>query len=81
MQIPNHFKILPLPKEITSWLTALLLKLLANPQYNKEHMRNKLGRGNNGGNITSSLETMTSSLNHLHNIKELNLLEQMLNVT
>ncbi len=31
LQIPNHFKIQPLPKEITSWLTVLLLKLPVNP--------------------------------------------------
>jgi hypothetical protein len=77
LQIPNHFKILPLPKEITSWLTALLLKLPVNPQYNEEHMQSKLGRGNDGGNITSSLETTTSSSNCLHNINKLNSLERL----
>jgi hypothetical protein len=70
-QIPNHFKILPLPKEITSWLTALLLKLPVNPQYNEEHTRSKLGHGKDEGNITSSLETTTSSLNRLHHINKL----------
>ena len=70
-----NFKILPLPKEITSWLTVLLLKLLANPQYNEEHMQSKLGCGNDGGNITSSSETTISSLSCLLNINKLNLLE------
>jgi hypothetical protein len=55
LQIPNHFKILPLPEEITSWLTVLLLELPVNLQYNKEHTQSKLGHGNNGGDITSSL--------------------------
>ncbi len=74
-QIPSHFKILTLPKEITSWLTALLLKLPVNPQYNEEHMQSKLGCGNDGGNITSSSETTISSLSCLLNINKLNLLE------
>jgi hypothetical protein len=77
-QIPNHFKILPLPKKITSWLTALLLKLPMNPQYDKEQCtRSKLGHENDGGSITSSLETMTSSSNRLHDINELDLLERL----
>jgi hypothetical protein len=66
-----NFKILPLPKEITSWLTVLLIKLPVNPQYNEEHRQSKLGNGNDGGNITSSLETTTYSLNHLHDINKL----------
>jgi hypothetical protein len=47
-QIPQHFEIQPLPNEITSWLTALLQKLPANPQYNEKHTRTKLGRGTGG---------------------------------
>jgi len=44
-QIPLHFEIQPLPNEIISWLTAFLLMLPANPQYNEKHTRTKLGRG------------------------------------
>jgi hypothetical protein len=70
-------KILLLPKEITSWLTALLHKLPVNPQYNEEHTQSKLGCGNNGGNIASSLETTTSASHRLHNTNKLNLLEHL----
>ncbi len=55
----------------------LLLKVPVNPQYNKEHTQSKLGRGNDGGNITSSLETTTSPLNCLQNINKLSPLEHL----
>ena len=62
-QIPSHFKIVPLPNKITSWLTALLQKLSANQQYNKVHTQSKLWRGNVGASTTIESETMTSSSN------------------
>jgi len=34
LQVPSHFEILQLPKEIISWLTALLLKLPVSTQLN-----------------------------------------------
>ena len=62
-QIPSHFKIVPLPNKITSWLTALLQKLSANQQYNKVYTQSKLWRGNVGASTTIESETMTSSSN------------------
>jgi hypothetical protein len=50
-QIPQHFEIQPLPNKIILWLTALLLKLPMNPQYNEKHTRTKLGCGTGGHNL------------------------------
>ncbi len=69
-QIPSHFRIVPLPSKITSWLIALLQKLPVNQQFNEVHTRSKLGRGNNGVSTTNALGTTTSSSNISHDIKE-----------
>jgi hypothetical protein len=37
-QVPSHFKVLQLPKEITSFLTALLCRLLVKEKLREEHM-------------------------------------------
>ena len=76
-QIPRHFEIVPLPSEITSWLTALLQKLPVNQQYREVHTRSKLWRGNVGASTTVALETTTSSLNHSPSIRESNSLEPL----
>ena len=60
-QIPLHFEIQPLPNEIISWLTALLLKLPANLQYNKKHTRTKLGRGTGVQPTVAGLDSPTHS--------------------
>ncbi len=60
-QIQPHFEIQPLPNKITSWLTALLLKLPTNPQYNKKHTRTKLGRGTGGQPTAVGLDLPTHS--------------------
>jgi hypothetical protein len=39
-QLPKHFQIAPLPNEISSWLTALLLKLPVREQLQKAHTKN-----------------------------------------
>ena len=77
-QVPSHFKILQLPNEIISWLTALLLKLPMSVQLSKVHMRSKIRHGGGGKNTPIQLEskmisssktspenTDTSSLAHL----------------
>jgi hypothetical protein len=69
-QIPSHFRIVPLPSKITSWLIALLQKLPVNQHFNKVHMQSKLGRGNNGASTTNALGTTASSSNISHNINE-----------
>ncbi len=55
-QVPSHFEILQLPKEIILWLTALLLKLPVSMQLSKVHMRSKIGRGDGGKNTSVQLE-------------------------
>ena len=67
-QIASHFRIVPLPSKITSWLIALLQKLPVNQQFNEVHTQSKLGRGNNGASTTNALGTTTSSSNISHNI-------------
>ncbi len=41
-QIPEHFKIQPLPNKTTSWLTALLLRLPVKEQLQEKHTRTKI---------------------------------------
>ncbi len=59
-QIPDHFLIQPLPKEIISWLTALLLRLQEKPQLRGKHTRTKLGCGR----IRSSTEAESDWKTH-----------------
>ena len=47
-QIPDHFKIVPLPGEISSWLTSLLQRLPVKEQLRERHTRTKLGSGQDG---------------------------------
>jgi hypothetical protein len=66
-QVPSCFKILQLPKEIISFMTALLHKLPVNEQLREEHTRSKLGHGEDGRNmpIPSALKiTSTSRTSH-----------------
>ena len=35
-QVPDHFEISPLPKEIVSWLTSLLLRMPVKRSYEKD---------------------------------------------
>ncbi len=44
-QLPKHFQIAQLPNEISSWLTALLLKLPVREQLREAHTRTTFGRG------------------------------------
>jgi hypothetical protein len=44
-QLPQHFEIVPLPNEIVSWLTLLLLRLPVKQQLAETHLTTKLGRG------------------------------------
>jgi hypothetical protein len=57
LQVPSHFEILQLPKEIISWLTALLLKLPVSVQLNEVHTRSKIGRGGVGMNTPAQSES------------------------
>ena len=63
LQVPNHFEIVPLPNEISSWLTLLLQKLPVKEQLMEKHKRTKLGRGTGSdrGVIPPVSSTTTSS--------------------
>ncbi len=56
-QVPSHFEILQLPKEIMLWLTALLLKLPVNVQLSEIHTRSKIGRVDGGKNTPVQLKS------------------------
>jgi hypothetical protein len=62
-QVPKHFKILPLPSKITSWLTFLLLWMPVKPQLVEAHTRTTLGCGIATLNTATALdsEATTSS--------------------
>ena len=60
-QTPKHFKILPLPKEISSWLISLLQRLSVKEQLQERHTRTKLGRGSDGASIANPLALSTST--------------------
>jgi len=61
-QVPSHFKIVPLPNEIVSWLTSLLLQLPVKEQFKEEHMPTKLDHGHDGPTTShpSDLEPIPS---------------------
>ena len=44
-RIPDHFDIVPIPREISSWLIFLLQRLPVKEQLLERHMWTKLGRG------------------------------------
>ena len=60
-QVPSHFKIVPLPNEITSWLISVLQKLPVREQLREEHTRTKLGRGTDGVSMLKCADFKTTS--------------------
>jgi hypothetical protein len=52
-QVPNSFKIVPLPNEIVSWGTLVLRRLPSQPQYSEEHTKTTLGCGDDGKNTAN----------------------------
>ena len=60
-QMPEHFKIVPLPNEIVSWLTSLLLKLPVKKQLQEKHKLTKLGRGADGNLTATPSDSRTST--------------------
>jgi hypothetical protein len=61
-QILEHFKIQPLPRKLTSWLSALLLRLPVKAQLREKHARTRLGCGNDGPHTAAGLDSPTHSL-------------------
>jgi len=64
-QVPANFEIVPLPNEIVSWLTSLLLQMPVQEQYREEHTKTTLGLGIAGTSIASPPDLgTTSTLRH-----------------
>jgi hypothetical protein len=63
-QTQEHFVIQPLPKEITLWLIALLLRLPVKPKVTGKTHRTKLDRGNDGQPIAAGLDYRTTYPNN-----------------
>jgi hypothetical protein len=61
-QIPPHFKIQCLPSKITSWMTALLLKLFMKAQFNEKDTRTSLGCGTDEHSTVNGSDSQTHSL-------------------
>ncbi len=61
-QMPNLFRIVPLPNKIVLWLILLLSKLPIKEQYREAHTRTKLGRGDGETNIVNRLDSLMSTL-------------------
>jgi hypothetical protein len=60
--MPESFRISPLPKEISSWMTSLLQQLPVSEQLQEHHMTTGLAPGGNGKNGASPLNAMASIL-------------------
>jgi hypothetical protein len=60
-QVPSHFTIVPLPNEISSWLTSLLQRLPVKEQLLERHTRTKLGRSEDGRSIATQLASSTTT--------------------
>jgi hypothetical protein len=62
-QLPLHFEIVPLPKEISSWLTSLLQKLPVKEQLREVHTKAKhdLGGGTSNTSTQSDSQVTLSS--------------------
>jgi hypothetical protein len=59
-QLPPHFQVVPLPREIELWLTSLLLQLPMKEQLWEQHMKTKLGPTDDGSNTTNQLASPTT---------------------
>ena len=60
-QMPENFRISPLPNEISSWLISLLLQLPVSEQLREHHMTTGLVPGDDGSNGVSLLDVLNSS--------------------
>jgi hypothetical protein len=58
--MPENFRIAPLPKEISSWMTSLLQQLPVSEQLRERHTTTGLALGDNGKNGASPSDATTS---------------------
>ena len=61
-RVPANFDIVPLPNEIVSWLTSLLLQLPVQERYREEHKKTTLGLGIAGTSTASPPDLSTMSI-------------------
>jgi hypothetical protein len=54
-QVPEHFEIVPLPSEIVSWLTSLLLRLPVKKQLQERHTTTRIELSEDGTSILNQL--------------------------
>jgi hypothetical protein len=76
-QMPDQFKILLLPSEISSWLISLLQRLPENERLREEHMTVKLEPGDNRRSTASQLDAATFSWTPLQDTNKLSCLERL----
>ncbi len=76
-QVTETFQIVPLPNEIISWMTSLLLTLPVNEQFKEAHIPTKLAPGGDGQStaLPSDSEQRTSSCPVLNDNNELQSME------
>ena len=72
-QIPDHFDIVPLPKEISSWMIYMLHRLPMKEQLRERHTRTKIRRGQGAKTTADQLEL--SRMSYLTTLTEANKLE------
>ncbi len=60
-QMPDHFKILPIPSKISCWLISLLQQLPVSKRLREEHTTAKLEHGNDWQHMASPLDAQTFS--------------------
>jgi len=63
-QIPENFEIVPLPSEISLWLTSLLQQMPVQEQFREEHSKTTLGLGTGGINTASPQGSRTTPISH-----------------
>ena len=68
--IPDHFKTVPLPSEISSWLTSLLQRLSVKEKLRERHTRTKLGRGQDVKNTADRSELLMMSYSTTSNVNK-----------
>jgi hypothetical protein len=76
-QMPNHFKMLPLPSKISSWLISLLQQLPENERLWEEHTMAKIEPGNDEWSTASQSDAATFSWTPLQDTNKLSCLEHL----
>jgi hypothetical protein len=69
-QMPNHFKILQIPSEISCWLISLLQQSPVSKWLREEHKTAKLEHGGIGQHTASQLDTQTFSWINSHKMSK-----------